>query len=648
MNADYELFRNAEISTYFFLVVNPRSGGNAASILLETGFNYYQFHIRDSTEAENKKSRRRGSRSAENVTQVPPPPMNDTLVKVFISDIRKGPSGNKDVFHIIRSVSLLKERTKSVAPDVDWRVRVMVAGGDGTAMWTFSELQRHRVDPNNVLVGVIPFGTGNDFANATGSHLKVGIPNEDPKTMVKRLVAHWVTFVAADFDLWNVQASVHEGGSFAKVDGTTRKKTPIMEMSPTGDFRKVSSLEFAMANYCSVGVESRIGVGFDRNRKDNALMNKAAYVFEGVKKILFHRRRLIDNIVESLSVRRFEPHGPARLIFNTVARESRLSRAHSLLSVHQRSSSDVDPSHLKQSRTFAGNLRTESAEASEAAPTLKPCVSICILNIPSFAGGADVWKSSANRLGLELPQEQVNAQMWRKVQACLPGSVEQDFGDGRLEVVTFQSIIEIGASNIRKGLEKIFPTSMIPTGWRIYRGGGQFELKFREDLDPKQRIYFQVDGEYYVGYKMKGIVVSPDTRIKILVRPDKKPDQGHGRSSVCESLSDEIPTESVVTEESVIVSEDCFGPELKQRPSVLLRNVKLQPQAPDFERVGCKAEAKSKDVVDTTPPDLAIEEDYAGVLPEMDSAKLCYDVGPESTSPKLGQGTRQDLRAQSM
>eukprot|EP01054_Gregarina_sp_Poly1_P002133 Gregarina_sp_Poly_1__2132@NODE_1565_length_3834_cov_183_282453_g1032_i0_p2_GENE_NODE_1565_length_3834_cov_183_282453_g1032_i0NODE_1565_length_3834_cov_183_282453_g1032_i0_p2_ORF_typecomplete_len380_score52_94DAGK_acc/PF00609_19/1e22_NODE_1565_length_3834_cov_183_282453_g1032_i09022041 len=369
-----------------------------------------------------------------------------------------------------------------------------------------------------------------------------------------------------------------------------------------------------MANYCSVGVESRIGVGFDRNRKDNAILNKAAYALEGVKKILFHRRRLIDNIVEGLFVKPTETSESAQVVFQCVAKESKMARAQSFfggshvarkpssglsgLSVLSQSSADSE-SVLRSPATVVGS-------ASEH-PVLQPCVSLCILNIPSFAGGADVWKSSARRLGVRMPDQENDHKIYRAMRRALSPSVHQDFGDGRLEVVAFQSIVEIGASNIREKLEKLLPRSMIPTGWRVYRGGGTFELRFREDIDATQRIYFQVDGEYYVAYRMKSIIVSPDTRIKILVRPDRKPDQTHGRrlSDTASSLTS-TPRDEVNSESSV----DCFVPELKERPSVLLRDVQLHPPVPDMSRVGDPAH------VEIPTPQAAgdLEEDFASSI----------------------------------
>jgi diacylglycerol kinase (ATP) len=59
-----------------------------------------------------------------------------------------------------------------------------------------------------------------------------------------------------------------------------------------------------MCNYFSVGVESRIGLGFDKKRTNSAFCNKACYGWEGIKKMFCccgltrtHKvREVIDNV----------------------------------------------------------------------------------------------------------------------------------------------------------------------------------------------------------------------------------------------------------------------------------------------------------------------------------------------------------------
>ncbi|EZG57279.1 diacylglycerol kinase, partial [Gregarina niphandrodes] len=78
-------------------------------------------------------------------------------VHVFIGDIRQGADGAKPLFRLLALVS----RQRGV------RCRLLCAGGDGTLMWAINCLRSHAVGPE-VAVGIVPFGTGNDFARAAG------------------------------------------------------------------------------------------------------------------------------------------------------------------------------------------------------------------------------------------------------------------------------------------------------------------------------------------------------------------------------------------------------------------------------------------------------------------------------------------------
>lgn len=50
----------------------------------------------------------------------------------------------------------------------------------------------------------------------------------------------------------------------------------------------------------SMGIESRVGIGFDRHRKTSAFQNKIVYVNEGVKKSLFHKKISIPHLVDRM------------------------------------------------------------------------------------------------------------------------------------------------------------------------------------------------------------------------------------------------------------------------------------------------------------------------------------------------------------
>jgi len=47
-------------------------------------------------------------------------------------------------------------------------LRVVVGGGDGTVLWVVNEMIKTGIDLNSVPIGIIPFGTGNDFSRVLG------------------------------------------------------------------------------------------------------------------------------------------------------------------------------------------------------------------------------------------------------------------------------------------------------------------------------------------------------------------------------------------------------------------------------------------------------------------------------------------------
>ena len=50
----------------------------------------------------------------------------------------------------------------------EMNTRVIVCGGDGTVMWVVEELVKHQIDLTRCPIGIIPFGTGNDFSRVLG------------------------------------------------------------------------------------------------------------------------------------------------------------------------------------------------------------------------------------------------------------------------------------------------------------------------------------------------------------------------------------------------------------------------------------------------------------------------------------------------
>ena len=57
--------------------------------------------------------------------------------------------------------------------DGDTKLKVTVAGGDGTVLSTIENLTETGVDISKCIFGHIPLGTGNDLSNALGFGSKI-------------------------------------------------------------------------------------------------------------------------------------------------------------------------------------------------------------------------------------------------------------------------------------------------------------------------------------------------------------------------------------------------------------------------------------------------------------------------------------------
>lgn len=90
-------------------------------------------------------------------------------------------------------------------------------------MWVVQEMHKHKVDMDKVAIGVIPFGTGNDFSRVLGwggnyrlQFILLSIAHE-PSVIVgphlnnlKALVTKWTEAMVENFDIWDIIIETHE------------------------------------------------------------------------------------------------------------------------------------------------------------------------------------------------------------------------------------------------------------------------------------------------------------------------------------------------------------------------------------------------------------------------------------------------------
>jgi len=379
---------------------------------------------------------------------------------------------------------LLKDVARQAADDGE-RIRVMVAGGDGTVMWVISELTATGVDVDRVVVGHIPFGTGNDFSRSTGwgGTVDDGDLIGTGWKRLKRDVKRWLAADDVDLDVWEVEvtaasfAFVHHGQRvLTENDKVQHRLTELDDGS--WDMRK------PMVNYFSLGQCNRAGLGVEKRRSSMRLGNILRYGIEGLKGLTFRPAPMVSDVVKELSVSRSDD--------SLCSLGSRTTLAGSAV----RSRTSSEDSHCSSCSSLASEWTTSFSECKETSELL-------FLNVPSFAGGATPWAWST-------AQGEENAEL---------NDVQQDMGDGRLEVVSYKSAFgaAIDATNSK------FRLPGRGSGQRVASAEGPFRMSFLSPEEAKYtstdgRVYLQVDGEFFVAHWPQTMQVHHSKTIKVLRR----------------------------------------------------------------------------------------------------------------------------------
>eukprot|EP00933_Yihiella_yeosuensis_P054567 TRINITY_DN53036_c0_g1_i1.p1 TRINITY_DN53036_c0_g1~~TRINITY_DN53036_c0_g1_i1.p1 ORF type:complete len:551 (+),score=105.37 TRINITY_DN53036_c0_g1_i1:76-1728(+) len=453
-----------------FIFVNPKSGGGKANEYLAT----------------------LGDQGEQNMLEL----KGGKKVVLRAFDIRSGKSGSKPGFKMLKEMA-------SQAPAL---INVMVAGGDGTVMWAIQEMVATGVDVDKVVTGHIPFGTGNDFSRSTGWGPAASADLIGPNNrFLCRDVRRWLLAAAVDFDVWEVDVTA---GGFAFAHngkkGMTEQDKDVHGLSELAEGQW--QMKKPMVNYFSLGQICRAGLGFEKNRTHSRFGNNVRYAFEGLKKLTLRPAPMVSDVVSDLTVtvgnKEVKPEvGPrfSRRCSRLITKDTLMSRVMSGASEMARGSPPVsrigsDGSDQPTTQTSHISHRGGAAEGGVAAELL-------FLNIPSFAGGAHPWEWAPP------------AEAAKELKDC-----KQELGDGKLEVMTYSSGLSaaIDAAN-----GKLW-TPGRGAGRRLASAKGPFHLSFKSPEEAKYasddgRVYFQVDGEFFLAQRPEHVKVSHWKTIKVAV-----------------------------------------------------------------------------------------------------------------------------------
>lgn len=405
-------------------------------------------------------------------------------------------------------------------------IRVIVCGGDGTVMWVIHELLDHQIDVNNCPIGIIPFGTGNDLSIVLGwgQTTSAGELLGEHFKALKAMMLEWINAPIQDLDIWDVQIDMYEGGGMYKVK---RQGGVITKETFVGGQPGVPAVHKQMlSNYLSIGIDARIGFGFDKSRSNSRWWNKVVYCWEGFKKMFTSTTR-VNDLVANMDV--IDEEAMAESLQQSKAFRMNLNRArkHSIFisgkSVKDGATPINSPKNqlpdAKKPDTFAGMVRDVESPPPTALPQEKlPATKtlgqsntiddkkdaikldgnpacIVALNINSYMGGCDPWSNCAGKIAISGSQGELIRDQF----------TQQNFGDGKMEFVCYSSPLALGAERMLPGQAK-----------RVAQGNGPYVINFNK-VDMQGRpitTYINIDGEYYQLKSPQSITLYPTRKLK--------------------------------------------------------------------------------------------------------------------------------------
>ncbi|CAA7408155.1 unnamed protein product [Spirodela intermedia] len=165
------------------------------------------------------------------------------------------------------------------------KLKIMVAGGDGTVGWVLGSLSELHAQSRKPVppTGIIPLGTGNDLSRSFGWGGSVPF---GWKSAVKRSLQRAITGSICRLDSWKIEVTMPAGEEKMQLPHSlqySEESTFSLENFDGELPDKVASIDGVLYNYFSIGMDAQIAYGFHhlRNEKpylaQGPLSNKLIY-----------------------------------------------------------------------------------------------------------------------------------------------------------------------------------------------------------------------------------------------------------------------------------------------------------------------------------------------------------------------------------
>ena len=465
---------------FLLVFVNPKSGSQQGKIVLEhahkfkeekiPNYNIISFPIVDER-LRAKKSKELQSKDSEDDIKQIKEPFDLHLAKfdplVPFSTI---------IFNIIDKDDITKGKKfikKYLSDFPDFKIKILIAGGDGTVLGIAEDLNREGIPLNRCIFGPMPFGTGNDLSHSLGfgNECKVGGIRDFHRVLYTYLIG-----TPAKIDIWELSVIVDQ--ATGTIFDVIAKGEKIKE-----DVNKNKILQFkkTFVNYFSLGFDARVGFQFEQRRSSSRFCNKFIYAVEAAKRILCCKKnygltQLLDSFQEGVDNNSNNQNLPEELSnIEEVKTEPLFPKE--------------DKDNLLDNRKFIFRTKNSGESPSDIILKGNPVNIIC-QNIDFYMGGTqNIWDKTSH---IGITQEDATKKQYKEYKKeVLESFKKQAFDDKKIEFFTYEHGIELGLERVTRGMAK-----------RVYQGSGPVFLEFKKNPDETEKValrkvYLNCDGEFY-------------------------------------------------------------------------------------------------------------------------------------------------------
>ena len=481
---------------FVLVLANPRSGSQQGRLALNYATTYRNTAIPEykiisfpimTEKLKKKKSKDLEAKELNVKNNITDELIPDNIIKTnsnnnSIKDVDKKFDPLKEfsaiIFNILdkNEMESAKKFIKKYTLDFpNFKIKILIAGGDGTVLNIVEDLNKIGIDLNKCVFGAMPFGTGNDLSNALGfgNECKVGDIEKFQHVLYTYLMG-----TSIKIDVWELTVTVNQkngmifdvvsNGEVGKVD---EKKNRISEFKKT------------FINYFSVGFDARVGFEFEQRRTSTRCCNKVIYALEAAKRIFccccFQEIYGLSELLDCFHEGTDEP---------LLTKTDYNSEFADIDEVNSLGSSIKDDS-THENKKFIFRTKNSGDIPSDIILKGNPVTLIC-QNIEFYMGGTkNIWEKSSN---IGITQNEITKNEFAEYKKKVNENFQkQSFSDKKIEFFTYQHGIELGLEKVARGLAN-----------KVYQGEGPVFLEFKKNPSDEERValqkvYLNCDGEFF-------------------------------------------------------------------------------------------------------------------------------------------------------